>query len=53
MGAVGHAIGAADELLPTLRACLASEQVHVIACPVDYAETARLVERLGELERSL
>jgi len=27
--------------------------VSVIACPVDYAENALLVERLGELEGSL
>ena len=52
-GATGHAIGAADELLPTLRTCLADDGVHVVACPVDYAANARLVERLGELERSL
>ncbi|HYJ61609.1 MAG TPA: acetolactate synthase large subunit, partial [Actinomycetota bacterium] len=52
-GATGHAIGAADELLPTLRACLADDGVHIVGCPVDYAANARLVERLGELERSL
>ncbi len=52
-GATGHAIGAAAELLPTLESCLADEGVHVIACPVDYSQNARLVERLGELERSL
>lgn len=53
MGATGHAIEAAGDLLPTLTECLASDGVHVIACPVDYSENARLVERLGELERSL
>lgn len=52
-GATGHAIGAAGELLPTIRAALADDGVHVIACPVDYTENARLVERLGELEGSL
>ena len=52
-GATGHAIGAADELLPTLRDCLADDGVHVVACPVDYTANARLVERLGELERAL
>ena len=52
-GATGHAIGAADELLPTLRECLADDGVHVVACPVDYTANQRLVERLGELERAL
>jgi acetolactate synthase-1/2/3 large subunit len=52
-GAHGHAIAAAGDLLPAIRAALADDGVHVIACPVDYTENARLVERLGELEGSL
>ena len=48
-----HASRAADELLPTLRAALERDVVSVIACPVDYAENALLVERLGALEGSL
>ncbi|MBN9097496.1 MAG: acetolactate synthase large subunit [Pseudonocardia sp.] len=48
-GATGYRIGAADELLPTLRAALADDGVSVIACPVDYAENIRLTTRLGEL----
>ena len=32
-GATGHAIGAADELLPTLRACLADDGVHIVRVP--------------------
>jgi acetolactate synthase-1/2/3 large subunit len=52
-GATGHEIREPGELLPTLRAALASDGVTVIACPVDYAENALLVERLGELEGSL
>ena len=52
-GATGHQIREAGELLPTLRTALASDGVTVIACPVDYAENALLVERLGELEGSL
>ena len=48
-GARGHAITSADQLLPTLRAALAEGGVSVIACPVDYAENTRLVERLGGL----
>jgi acetolactate synthase I/II/III large subunit len=48
-GARGYAIGAAEELLPTLRRALDDRAVSVIACPVDYAENAKLVEALGAL----
>ena len=48
-GARGYAIGAAEELLPTLRRALDDQAVSVIACPVDYAENAKLVEALGAL----
>jgi len=52
-GAKGYAIGSAGELLPTLHAALDDDAVSVIGCPVDYAENARLVERLGALTGSL
>lgn len=52
-GAKGYAIEEAAALLPTLRAALDDGAVSVIACPVDYAENARLVERLGSLEGAL
>ena len=39
-----------DPRLQTLRKALDDGGVSVIACPVDYAENARLVERLGMLE---
>ncbi len=48
-GARGYAIAGADEVLPTLREALDDGGVSVIACPVDYTENARLVERLGGL----
>ncbi|MGZ8620363.1 MAG: acetolactate synthase large subunit [Actinomycetota bacterium] len=48
-GAKGYAIEAAEQLAPTLAAALADEAVSVIACPVDYRENARLIERLGAL----
>jgi acetolactate synthase-1/2/3 large subunit len=48
-GARGYQIGAADELLPTLRKALDDDVVSVIACPVDYRENARLIQRLGAL----
>jgi acetolactate synthase-1/2/3 large subunit len=52
-GAKGYRIGAADELLPTLRTALADDTVSVIACPVDYSANLRLIESLGELDESL
>ncbi|HTG48405.1 MAG TPA: acetolactate synthase large subunit [Actinomycetota bacterium] len=52
-GARGHAIASAGELLPTLRKALDDDVVSVIACPVDYAENARLVERLGALQEPM
>ena len=52
-GAKGYAIGAASELLPTLRKALEDDAVSVIAVPVDYGENARLVERLGALTEPL
>lgn len=48
-GARGYAIGAAEDLLPTLRRALDDHAVSVIACPVDYTENAKLVEALGAL----
>jgi acetolactate synthase-1/2/3 large subunit len=52
-GATGYRIEQAGELLPTLERALGARGVSVIACPVDYAENALLVERLGELEGSI
>lgn len=52
-GARGYRIQAADELLPMLRKGLDDDVVSVIACPVDYSENARLIERLGALSEPL
>jgi acetolactate synthase-1/2/3 large subunit len=52
-GARGYEIQSASELLPTLRKALGDEAVSIIACPVDYAENAKLIERLGGLEEPL
>ena len=52
-GAKGYEIGAASELAPTLEKALADEAVSIIACPVDYRENARLIERLGALTESI
>lgn len=51
--ATGVRIEAADELLPALRAGLASDGVTVIDCPVDYRENMRLTDRLGRLDDTL
>jgi acetolactate synthase-1/2/3 large subunit len=48
-GAKGYRIGAAGDLLPTLRQALADDAVSVITCPVDYSENIRLTDQLGEL----
>jgi acetolactate synthase I/II/III large subunit len=52
-GARGYAIRRAEELLPTLNGALEDDAVSVIACPVDYTENARLVERLGALQEPM
>lgn len=52
-GAVGYRISSADELLPTLRAALASDTVSVIACPVDYTANLELIASLGDLDESM
>jgi acetolactate synthase-1/2/3 large subunit len=53
-GARGHAVRAADELLPTLREALeharTDQGVSIIACPLDYSENLRLTDRLGDLQ---
>jgi acetolactate synthase I/II/III large subunit len=52
-GATGYRIGAAGQLLPTLRTALAAGTVSVIACPVDYSANLELIESLGDLDESL
>ena len=49
-GATGYRITSAADLLPTLRAALATETVSVIACPVDYSANLELIETLGDLD---
>ncbi len=51
-GATGYRIGAADELLPTLRTALADDTVSVIACPVDYGANLDLIRSLGDLDET-
>ncbi|MBT1172994.1 acetolactate synthase large subunit [Bifidobacterium sp. MA2] len=52
-GAKGHLIESADELYPTLRAALRSGSgIDIIACPVDYSENMKLIEKLGEVDFS-
>ncbi|TDD70155.1 acetolactate synthase large subunit [Actinomadura rubrisoli] len=48
-GARGYRIGAAEELLPTLRKALADDGVSVITVPVDYSHNLQLTDKLGDL----
>ncbi|PST49284.1 acetolactate synthase large subunit [Bifidobacterium callitrichos] len=52
-GAKGHLIESADELYPTLRSALRSGSgIDIIACPVDYSENMKLIDKLGEVDFS-
>ena len=42
-GAAGHRVEKTDDLLPTLTRCLEAGGVHLVECPIDYAENASLV----------
>ena len=42
-GAHGHRIMSATDLVPVLEECLATPGVHVVDCPVDYADNDRVL----------
>jgi acetolactate synthase-1/2/3 large subunit len=44
-GAHGHRVESAEALPALLRTCLGSDGVHVIDCPVDYADNDRILNR--------
>jgi len=48
-GAKGYKIEKTEDLLPTLQEALASKQVCIIDCPVDYRENLKLTEKLGDM----
>ena len=53
-GAKGYEIGCRRRTrCPPSRRPSTDEAVSIIACPVDYAENARLIERLGALTESI
>jgi|SRR5690625_4367054 len=52
-GAKGYQINSAEEFLPTLKQALEEPGVSLVACPVDYSENMKLVEKLGELTITL
>ncbi|HLR30610.1 MAG TPA: thiamine pyrophosphate-dependent enzyme, partial [Paenalcaligenes sp.] len=52
-GAQGYEVQSAEQLLPTLQQALNEPGVSLVACPVDYAENMKLVEKLGELTIAL
>jgi acetolactate synthase-1/2/3 large subunit len=49
LGLKGFRVGAAAELLPTLRRALADDSVSLVVCPVDYSENLALTKMLGEI----
>jgi acetolactate synthase-1/2/3 large subunit len=51
-GAGGYRIESADQLAPTLRTALNSNQLSIIDCPVDASENLHLTERLRTLADS-
>ncbi|WED42535.1 acetolactate synthase large subunit [Legionella cardiaca] len=48
-GIQAHSIKSANELLPTLKSALASNELVLIDCPVDYSENVKLTDKLGNL----
>lgn len=52
-GANGYRVESADQLLPTLRQALDEPGVSIVACPVDYSENMKLIDKLGHLTISL
>ncbi|VAW81805.1 Thiamine pyrophosphate-requiring enzymes [hydrothermal vent metagenome] len=48
-GALGFRVEKTEDLLPILRQAIASKQVCIIDCPVDYSENLKLTEKLGEM----
>ena len=52
-GANGYHISRTQDLLPTLNQALSEPGVSIIACPVDYSENMKLIEKLGQLTISL
>jgi acetolactate synthase-1/2/3 large subunit len=49
LGVKGFRVGAAAQLLPTLRRALAADSVSIVVCPVDYSENLALTKTLGDL----
>jgi acetolactate synthase-1/2/3 large subunit len=53
-GAFGHRVESAETLPSLLAACLATDGVHLIDCPVDYADNDRILNReIKELSASV
>ncbi|KTD08063.1 acetolactate synthase large subunit [Legionella jamestowniensis] len=48
-GIKAYSIKAAKDLLPTLQSALASNELVLIDCPVDYSENVKLTDKLGHL----
>jgi acetolactate synthase I/II/III large subunit len=46
-GIKGYQITKSEDLLPTLKQALASDELVIIDCPVDYTENIKLIEKLA------
>jgi acetolactate synthase-1/2/3 large subunit len=53
-GAIGHRVESAEGLPEILRTCLSQDGVHLIDCPVDYADNDRILNKeIKELSAAL
>ncbi|MCP0913133.1 MULTISPECIES: acetolactate synthase large subunit [Legionella] len=52
-GIRAHSIQSAQELLPVLQSALASNEIVLIDCPVDYSENTKLTDKLGKLTQAI
>jgi acetolactate synthase I/II/III large subunit len=53
-GAIGHRVESADAIPALLRECLSTDGVHLIDCPVDYADNDRILNKeIKELSAAL
>lgn len=52
-GIQAHTIQSAEELFPTLKSALASNELVLIDCPVDYSENVKLTDKLGQLTETI
>lgn len=52
-GAKTHLITDRSDLVNSIRNALASKNINIIICPVDYSENMKLIQKLGEITISI